>query len=77
MSDKIAGVRVAEVRKALVAIVGFIANALAAGILPADAVPYAVAIISLATAAGVYGVKNEERAPRISKPVFTIDEPTR
>lgn len=46
------------VNKFIVAAVGTVANLLAAGLIPDQYVPYAVAVVSALTAAGVYVVPN-------------------
>jgi hypothetical protein len=49
----------AEMRKAIVAVVGVVAQAIALGILSGDALHWAQVIVALATAVGVYGIRNE------------------
>lgn len=55
----------AQTRKGIAALVGFVAAALAAGLVPDQYVRYAAIIISAATVLGVYGVKN---APKPEDP---------
>jgi len=54
----------AEARKALAAVAGFAATAVASGVLPPRQASWAVVIIALATAAGVYSVPNAVRSDR-------------
>jgi hypothetical protein len=53
----------APVRKAAAAVVGLVAQAFAAGLLPESWRPWAAVVIAAGTAAGVYGVPPNEPAP--------------
>jgi len=52
----------AEIRKALVALATFVAQLIALGVLPAEAVPYVLAGLAALGTYGVYAVKNAESA---------------
>lgn len=54
--------KLAPYRKAVVAVVGLIAQAVALGLVPAADVKYATALVAAATALGVYGVSNKPAA---------------
>lgn len=52
-----------DARKAGVAVVGGLAEALSLGLLPEPWSKWAAVIVAAATAAGVYGVGNKDRTP--------------
>lgn len=55
---------VASVRKFLAAVVGVVAQAVAAGTLPDSWKPWAAIVLAVATAAGVFGIRNVDPPPR-------------
>ncbi len=58
-----------RIRKTLVALAGFAATLLAAGVLDPDVAPWVQAGLAALTAAGVYAVPNAPAQPRTGDPV--------
>lgn len=51
--------KLAQIRKAVVAVVGVAAQVAAAGVLPEAWKPWGAVVLAVATAAGVYAVPNQ------------------